>query len=900
MQPLEQEPAVRYRFDRYVVDPQELTLLKDGTPVPLTRKTFETLLYLVRNPGRLISRQELLQAVWPDSFVEEGNLHWNISTLRKALGSLERGETGLIQTVHGAGYRFRATVEVETTGGPEPEPEPAVPVPEPLPPRLRDTATFPIRVSKPAPRPRRIFWIAGLALVAVLAGLAAWIGTRRSHSTAPGGPRKVIAVLGFRDLSARRETAWLATAFSEMIGADLSADGRVRPVSSEEVGRLQRELGMAAPQTLGAATLERVRKGLGADLVVVGSYLALEGGGQPVRLNLEVQDAGSGETVATIAEEGRREELFDLVARASDEVRGRLGLPDLSREDRRAVAATLSRVPEAARLYAEGLARLRAGDPLAAKDLLTRASIADPGFAPAHAALSEILAVLGEEEAAEREGLAALQSSAALPERERLEIEGGYRVLVHRWDEAIALYRKLWTKYPDQSEYGLALGRAQNQAGRYPDAFATVEEVRRTSPLRDARIDLLEAAVARAANDPQRMLKAAERAESTARAQGSGYLLAAAQLQQALAEYGLRDAAEAGRRVAAARRTAERIRSPDLGTQILRAEGSICLLAGDLDCAASKSQESLAELERQGNRQAQPDVLFALAYVLTMRGDLGRAANRCETALALCVAQRDLKCQARARTELGHIAFSQGEIDQAREHFEEARRIGAGVPDPYRESRNLEGLMEVAESLGDLPAAERWVREKLALDLRRQDARTIVKDEVNLAIFLNEQGKPKEGLEMAGRALGPASEPLPEFRAYAAGVAAESLAALGRLSEADAESRKAMGLLPQVKSVQIEVAVLFSRAEVLRSLRRFEEARKLAATVLARTRETRLEGWELETKLFDAKLTLDTGDRATAVRMLEDLESEARLKSDLGVARKARAARAGGGRSSSR
>lgn len=104
---------VRYRFGPFQLDPAERLLLKDGVPVALTRKAFDTLLYLVGRGGRLVSRDELIRAVWPDAIVEEGNLHWMISTLRKALGSPGRGEEALIQTVHGVGYRFRGPVEVD-------------------------------------------------------------------------------------------------------------------------------------------------------------------------------------------------------------------------------------------------------------------------------------------------------------------------------------------------------------------------------------------------------------------------------------------------------------------------------------------------------------------------------------------------------------------------------------------------------------------------------------------------------------------------------------------------------------------------------------------------------------------------------------------------------------------
>jgi len=75
-----------YEFGPFRLDPAKRVLLRDGEPVPLTPKAFETLLVLVQNNGQPISRDDLMQAVWPDSFVEEGNLTQNIFVLRKALG----------------------------------------------------------------------------------------------------------------------------------------------------------------------------------------------------------------------------------------------------------------------------------------------------------------------------------------------------------------------------------------------------------------------------------------------------------------------------------------------------------------------------------------------------------------------------------------------------------------------------------------------------------------------------------------------------------------------------------------------------------------------------------------------------------------------------------------------
>ncbi|MGP8226997.1 MAG: winged helix-turn-helix domain-containing protein [Terracidiphilus sp.] len=102
-----------YRFDEFELDPARRTLLRNGSPVALTPKAFDVLAYLVLNPGRVVTKDELLKSIWPDSFVEEGNLAQYISALRKALGDNSR----LIATVPSRGYQFVAqvyAVEVET------------------------------------------------------------------------------------------------------------------------------------------------------------------------------------------------------------------------------------------------------------------------------------------------------------------------------------------------------------------------------------------------------------------------------------------------------------------------------------------------------------------------------------------------------------------------------------------------------------------------------------------------------------------------------------------------------------------------------------------------------------------------------------------------------------------
>src|SRR5712671_1780485 len=104
-----------YLFGLFRIDVTERILLDKKGPVPLTPKAFETLLTLVENSGHVLGTKELMEKVWPDSFVEENNLAQNISTLRKVLGA---GGAKLIETVPKRGYRFSADVS-ETQDEPE-------------------------------------------------------------------------------------------------------------------------------------------------------------------------------------------------------------------------------------------------------------------------------------------------------------------------------------------------------------------------------------------------------------------------------------------------------------------------------------------------------------------------------------------------------------------------------------------------------------------------------------------------------------------------------------------------------------------------------------------------------------------------------------------------------------
>lgn len=112
-----------YKFGEFRIEAGKRLLLRGGALVALTPKAFDTLLHLIQNRQRVVEKDELMQAIWPDTSVEENNLNQNISTLRRVLGE-SRGENRYIATIPGKGYRFIADVE---GGGAPPGPVQAAP-----------------------------------------------------------------------------------------------------------------------------------------------------------------------------------------------------------------------------------------------------------------------------------------------------------------------------------------------------------------------------------------------------------------------------------------------------------------------------------------------------------------------------------------------------------------------------------------------------------------------------------------------------------------------------------------------------------------------------------------------------------------------------------------------------
>src|SRR5262245_5341410 len=105
-----------YQFGDFTVDIGQRVLMREGKPLQMTPKVFDTLLILLENSGRIAEKNELMNRLWPDTFVEDTNLAFNILQLRKSLGDNARNPT-YIETIPRRGYRFIASVQQVVSAG---------------------------------------------------------------------------------------------------------------------------------------------------------------------------------------------------------------------------------------------------------------------------------------------------------------------------------------------------------------------------------------------------------------------------------------------------------------------------------------------------------------------------------------------------------------------------------------------------------------------------------------------------------------------------------------------------------------------------------------------------------------------------------------------------------------
>jgi len=530
-------------------------------------------------------------------------------------------------------------------------------------------------------------------------------------------PRRSVAVLSIKNVSGRPDSAWLSTALSEMLTTELAAGETIRTIPGETVSRAKVDLALSDTDAFAQDTLHRIRQSIGSDDVVSGSYVIVLGGASAkIRVDLRVQDAHTGETLASVSESGEQSELLDVVSRAGAKLRASLGVADLPADQARRTRGSLPNSPDAARLYAEGLNKLRVFDSLAARDLLEKAVGADPSNPAMHAALSAAWGQLGYDARSLEESKKALDLSSGLSQEARLNAEGRYQVAAHNWPRVVEIYQSLFTFFPDNPDYGVQLATAESRAGKPQDAFATLDKVRATIPSvkDDPRVDIAEASTADLAGDFKREYAVATRAAEAAKHRGERLLAARALL---LAGWALHNLGDADKAASASLEAKAAYESAGDRVGVSRALHNLALIQesqGKLDQAMGSITQAI-EIRRQiQDQQGLSRALCDFALMLQKKGDLPGTRQRLEESLAIANRISDQGAIAAAYSNLADVDSAQGRPADARKAMEQALAIFRKIGNKHGIATCLANLGNLAMDAGETVAARKLYDESAA------------------------------------------------------------------------------------------------------------------------------------------------------------------------------------------
>ncbi|HEY4231365.1 MAG TPA: tetratricopeptide repeat protein, partial [Thermoanaerobaculia bacterium] len=619
---------------------------------------------------------------------------------------------------------------------------------------------------------------------------------------------------------------------------------------------------------------------------------------------------------------GESSRLFDLVSSIGSRLRGALRAPENPSAAERSASA-LPRNPEALRLYAEGLQRLRDFDALAARDLLSRAVAAEPDFALAHSALGRAYATLGYEENARLELQQALANSRGLTRRDQLEIEAAYRAANKEWDQAIRLCQELDRLSPEDLENGLRLAAMENNASRSREALETIRGLRRLPPPSgtDPRIDLIESRVLMR-TDPKAALAAAERGLAESRTRRESLLEANALLDREVALHTL------GRSEKPALEEALRIFSAagDSGgeARAMHILGDVQLDEGDLKGARASYQRAIQSADRIGYVLEKAAAVASLSRVASLQGDSGEAERLIVEANGIWRAVPDRRQLPWGLNALGSMRLAQGKLDEAaalhrealtmcRENgdqgsylhdgysgliaalaaqgrLDEASAIGEEAlkrsterGDPSWIAQHQVELGSIAFERGRLADADRLFAQALEKRIRAGENSTVPESEILIAHLRLEQREPEEATRLARKSSNEfAAAGRSADQAEADAVEAEAMLLAGRPDDARKSADSATALLDEKASADARVPVLLAHARVDSALGRPQAARSEVESAAVLARKTAWKSLVFETRLAAAEVA-DSHSRAAAA----DLAAEAR---GLGFERLARRA----------
>jgi serine/threonine protein kinase/Tfp pilus assembly protein PilF len=748
--------------------------------------------------------------------------------------------------------------------------------------------------------------------------------------------RRSVAVLGFKNLAGKPDEAWLSTAISEMLTTNLAAGEELRLVPGETIAQMKNNLSLADAESYAQETLDKIRRQTSADDVVIGSYLALGSATEgKVTLDLKLQEAQAGETIAAFSEEGKEAELMDLVSRAGARLREKLGAGDIAPNDLAAVKAASPATTDAIRFYSEGLAKQRSYDYRAALALLQQAVAADPNYALAHSALSEAWNNIGHHDQAKEEAKRAFDLSANLSKEDRLWIEGHYRETTQENEKSLEVYRTLSALHPDNLEYGLRLAECQTRSGKSQEALTSLEALRKLAPPErdDPRIDLDEADAASSISNWQRAQDATQRAIKKGNESGARLIVAMALSSE-------------GARYSMHRKTDQAMADSEQAADIYASVGdldsraeSLNLIAlvlserGDIAGAEKIYREDRDIHAKTGNQSALWVDLVNLALANNEQGNLKEGMESLQQALTLSRKLEDKYTESFSLLSIGGTLARQGDPRGARQFYEKSLEV-CRESKKSGESNCLSWFASVFADQGDLPRAQSVLQENLelsgksgskgdmasalrdfsellvkksqltearakceqALSIHTQlgEANGVAWDRLGLAALSIEEGRPGDA-EATARA---ATEAFQKQKSVSAEVFAHTLLARaflmeGKLKEATTEIDQARALWEKSRDFNQHFAVGIVRARILAQSHDPAEAEKQLNLLLDESTRDGFVSYQFEIRLALGEIEMKSGQTASGAAQLKSLEKDATAKGFLLIARKAKAAVSG-------
>jgi DNA-binding winged helix-turn-helix (wHTH) protein/TolB-like protein/Tfp pilus assembly protein PilF len=433
-----------YAFGPFVLDPRERRLMRGETPVPLTPKCFDLLVVLIENRGQLLTKNRLMETLWPDRIVEEGNLSFNISELRRALGE---GVDGVqyIETVRKQGFRFVAPVTV----------------PEP--------------VAQKSPGDRRRWLIPVVLSVALLALLPFLTWPRRET------PRvRTIAVLPFKPISANARDEALELGMADTLITRL---GAVRSVTVRPLSEVRRFVNPDQDPLAAARQLD-------VDAVIDGS---IQRAAERVRVNVRLTRLADARLLWSGTYDQEFTDIFAVQDAISEQVTRGLSLRLTDDEESR-LARHETRDPNAYLAYLEGRFRLgkRSEESIrSAIESFRRAAAQDPSYAAAYSGLADSYSLLSQyadvlpSETFPAAKEAALQAMAIDDTLAEAHTSRAYVAEAFDWDWETAEreYRRALALDPSNAGAHHRLGVFLAMRGRFDEALREVHTARRLDPL---------------------------------------------------------------------------------------------------------------------------------------------------------------------------------------------------------------------------------------------------------------------------------------------------------------------------------------------------------------------------------------------------------------------------------